>query len=211
MKREIDGVKREGAGMSVGRRPRVAPRSEEGSGSDSGEDDDDGSESESEESDGDDGWGVDWRYQASGPQKSNSNAKLRALSFASTTTTSTLSDDPSRDYRDYRATQRTTFLIAHTARREKSIREEMGVFGEVMVALREEAEGGRGLGDEGVREGWRWGDNSEEKEKAKGKSLAGEEEFTLDCHDLSLENVFVDERDPSKIVCPLPSHPLLFH
>ena len=28
----------------------------------------------------------------------------------------------------------------------------------------------------------------------------GPEEFTIDCHDLNLENVFVDEEDNSKIV-----------
>ncbi|KAF8137085.1 hypothetical protein EV363DRAFT_1414549 [Boletus edulis] len=30
---------------------------------------------------------------------------------------------------------------------------------------------------------------------------AGPEEFGLDCHDLNLENVFVDERDPTQITC----------
>ena len=33
------------------------------------------------------------------------------------------------------------------------------------------------------------------------------EEFTLDCHDLNLENVFVDENDPSRIVSRIFSHP----
>jgi hypothetical protein len=32
----------------------------------------------------------------------------------------------------------------------------------------------------------------------------GVEEFGLDCHDLSLENIFVDDNDHSKIVCLFP-------
>ncbi|KIJ42399.1 hypothetical protein M422DRAFT_31342 [Sphaerobolus stellatus SS14] len=197
MQREIEGVRREGMGMAVGRRPRVAPRSEEGSGSDDPASDSDAEDSSSEEEEEDgDGWGVDWRYQAAGMGGGVGKAKGRASSFASTATTD--SDDHDRDYRDYRATQRTTFLVAHTVRREKVVREEMGVVGEVMAALREEAEGGPGLGEEGVRKGWVIRQGQEQED---GEDKAGEGEFTLDCHDLSLENVFVDEEDPTKITC----------
>jgi hypothetical protein len=49
-----------------------------------------------------------------------------------------------------------------------------------------------------VRDERRWGNG-----QCHGKSerLRNEEEFALDCHDLSLENVFVDEKDHTKIVC----------
>lgn len=75
-------------------------------------------------------------------------------------------------YRDYRRMQRSTFLIAHIMRREESVRKEMGRWMRIMERL-------------GAR-----GDHSGETE-----------EFGLDCHDISLENVFVDENDPTKITC----------
>ncbi|KAH9935830.1 hypothetical protein B0H21DRAFT_73218 [Amylocystis lapponica] len=78
-------------------------------------------------------------------------------------------------YRDYRRMQRTTFLVAHLKEREERVRAEMGRFVHMMerlgVASHEEGDGGGGA------------------------------EFALDCHDLSLENVFVDEHDRSKITC----------
>ncbi|KAH8097079.1 hypothetical protein BXZ70DRAFT_895477 [Cristinia sonorae] len=81
-------------------------------------------------------------------------------------------------YRDYRRMQRSTFLVAHMKEREERVREEMSRFVSLMEKLgvqrREEGVGGGGDGGTG-------------------------EEFALDCHDLSLENVFVDENDPSKI------------
>ncbi|KAI0938657.1 hypothetical protein AcV5_000290 [Taiwanofungus camphoratus] len=78
-------------------------------------------------------------------------------------------------YRDYRRMQRTTFLVAHLKQREEKVKEEMERFVRMMERLgavsHEEGDGGGG------------------------------EEFSLDCHDLSLENVFVDEHDNSKITC----------
>ncbi|EMD31876.1 hypothetical protein CERSUDRAFT_119156 [Gelatoporia subvermispora B] len=78
-------------------------------------------------------------------------------------------------YRDYRRMQRTTFLVAHLKQREERVKEEMARFLRMMERLgavsHEEGDGGGG------------------------------EEFGLDCHDLSLENVFVDEHDHSQISC----------
>ncbi|KAI0037222.1 hypothetical protein K488DRAFT_39445 [Vararia minispora EC-137] len=76
-------------------------------------------------------------------------------------------------YRDYRRQQRSAFLISTLAQREQHVREEMARFLRVMHAL------GAGLGDPG----------------------GAPEEFSIDCHDLSLENIFVDGHDPSKITC----------
>jgi hypothetical protein len=82
-------------------------------------------------------------------------------------------------YRDYRRMQRGTFLLSHMQEREQKVREEMERFLKVMGRLgaKTEDEGGGGDGGGGPAE-----------------------EFALDCHDLSLENVFVDEHDHSKIV-----------
>lgn len=73
-------------------------------------------------------------------------------------------------YRDYRRMQRTTFLVAHVVQREDAARKEMERWIKVMERL------GAGVSE-------------------------GEDSiFGLDCHDLSLENIFVDEEDCSKIV-----------
>jgi hypothetical protein len=74
-------------------------------------------------------------------------------------------------YRDYRRMQRGTFLIAHIMRREEAVRKEMGRWMRVMERL-------------GAAE----------------NHPGGTEEFGLDCHDMNLENVFVDENDHTKIV-----------
>ncbi|KAH9916732.1 uncharacterized protein BXZ73DRAFT_53675 [Epithele typhae] len=84
-------------------------------------------------------------------------------------------------YQDYRRMQRSTFLVAHLAQREERVHAEMVRFLRLMerlgVSSHAEGDGGGGGG-------------------------AGEqEEFTIDCHDLNLENVFVDENDNSKITC----------
>ncbi|KAI0372046.1 hypothetical protein BV20DRAFT_940941 [Pilatotrama ljubarskyi] len=83
-------------------------------------------------------------------------------------------------YQDYRRMQRTTFLVAHLKEREERVKAEMARFLRMMerlgAASREEGDGGGGGGN-------------------------GVEEFSLDCHDLNLENVFVDENDNSKITC----------
>ncbi|OSX63463.1 hypothetical protein POSPLADRAFT_1180391 [Postia placenta MAD-698-R-SB12] len=78
-------------------------------------------------------------------------------------------------YRDYRRMQRTTFLVAHLREREEKVRHEMERFVHMMERLTVVSH------EEGV--------------------AGGGEEFGLDCHDLSLENVFVDEHDNSKITC----------
>ncbi|KAF9555649.1 hypothetical protein CPC08DRAFT_711882 [Agrocybe pediades] len=73
-------------------------------------------------------------------------------------------------YRDYRRMQRSTFLIAHLTRREEIVKKEMSRWMQLMDKLR-----------------------------ALIKKPEGPEEFGLDCHDLSLENVFVDEKDSTTI------------
>lgn len=82
-------------------------------------------------------------------------------------------------YQDYRRMQRTTFLVAHLKEREQRVQAEMQRFLSMMERLgavnHDEGDGGGGGG--------------------------APEGFTLDCHDLNLENVFVDEDDNSKIVC----------
>ncbi|KAI5997322.1 hypothetical protein F5J12DRAFT_922317 [Pisolithus orientalis] len=78
-------------------------------------------------------------------------------------------------YRDYRRMQRGTFLVAHIKRREGEVRREMRRWVSLMERL--------GAGDED------------------GDRAGGTEEFGLDCHDLSLENIFVDEKDHTKITC----------
>ncbi|KAL1718341.1 hypothetical protein EV715DRAFT_201306 [Schizophyllum commune] len=84
-------------------------------------------------------------------------------------------------YRDYRRMQRSTFLIAHLNRRVEEVGREMARWMRVMEGLL-----GRLYGGEGQPEGTGEGEG---------------EEFGLDCHDLSLENVFVDEVDHTKITC----------
>ncbi|KAI0064979.1 hypothetical protein BV25DRAFT_1799476 [Artomyces pyxidatus] len=76
-------------------------------------------------------------------------------------------------YRDYRRMQRTTFLVAHLNQREVAVRKEMERWMRMMQKL------GVGTEDPG------------------GKP----EEFGMDLHDLSLENIFVDPVDHSKITC----------
>ncbi|KAL1695342.1 hypothetical protein GGG16DRAFT_45555 [Schizophyllum commune] len=83
-------------------------------------------------------------------------------------------------YRDYRRMQRSTFLIAHLNRRVEEVGREMARWMRVMEGLLGRLYGGEGLAEGGDGEG---------------------EEFGLDCHDLSLENVFVDEVDHTKITC----------
>ncbi|KAJ7637324.1 hypothetical protein DFH06DRAFT_1002658 [Mycena polygramma] len=74
-------------------------------------------------------------------------------------------------YRDYRRAVRGTFLVRDVLRREEAVRGEMARWARVTEQL-------GGQGGEG-----------------------GQEEFALDAHDLSLENVFVDEDDPAVITC----------
>ncbi|KAL7284120.1 hypothetical protein ACG7TL_001401 [Trametes sanguinea] len=96
-----------------------------------------------------------------------------------------------RMYQDYRRMQRTTFLVSHLKQREERVREEMGRFLRMMERLgamsHEEGDGGGGGGGGANGDG--------------GGGSVGADEFSLDCHDLNLENVFVDEKDNSKITC----------
>ncbi|KAJ8073384.1 hypothetical protein PM082_011659 [Marasmius tenuissimus] len=90
-------------------------------------------------------------------------------------------------YRDYRRMQRTTFLFTHLQDREECVKKETGRWLMLMDRLlKQEAE---------LR-------NKELEANPCSKKREGTgEEFGLDCHDLSLENVFVDEQDPTKITC----------
>ncbi|KAF8970073.1 hypothetical protein BDZ97DRAFT_1791839 [Flammula alnicola] len=75
-------------------------------------------------------------------------------------------------YRDYRRMQRSTFLLAHIAQMEETVKKEMGRWMQMMERL-----------------------------SSLLKTGDGPEEFGLDCHDLSLENIFVDEKDHTSITC----------
>jgi len=86
-------------------------------------------------------------------------------------------------YRDYRRQQRSTFLVAHLSQREQIVREEMGRWKSMMERL------------------------ISLTEIPSGKP----EQFAFDLHDLSLENIFVDSKDHSKIVSPPPPSPRLFN
>ncbi|KAF8067931.1 hypothetical protein FPV67DRAFT_1165551 [Lyophyllum atratum] len=74
-------------------------------------------------------------------------------------------------YRDYRRMQRSTFLVAHLSEREDRVRKEMARWKSMMDRL------------------------------VKATLDDSPETFALDCHDLSLENIFVDAEDNSKITC----------
>lgn len=102
-------------------------------------------------------------------------------------------------YRDYRSMQRSTFLVAHLKTREETVRNEMGRWKRTMERLVELT---AAVADElGVDD-----DNMTQVEGDESMDVDGEfddelsEGFSLDCHDLSLENVFVDVEDPTKIV-----------
>jgi hypothetical protein len=75
-------------------------------------------------------------------------------------------------YRDYRRHQRSTFLVAHLEQREQSVREEMDRWKRMMERLIALLESP--------------GEKSDQ--------------FAIDLHDLSMENIFVDTKDHSKIV-----------
>jgi hypothetical protein len=79
-------------------------------------------------------------------------------------------------YRDYRRMQRGTFLVAHIQQREDCVKAEMTRWLNLMERLVKQLNQGSSDPDSGAPE-----------------------EFGLDCHDLSLENVFVDAVDHSKI------------
>lgn len=107
--------------------------------------------------------------------RSDENSPL--ASSPSSTSSLEFEDPEDMFYRDYRASQRSTYLVAHTNTREAAVRDEM------MLAL---GEFGKLLSE--------W-----------AKMAAGEdaEAFGIDLHDLSRENVFVDEKDHTKVVSRL--------
>ena len=76
-------------------------------------------------------------------------------------------------YRDYRRMQRSTFLVSKLREREEMVKKEMARWVGLMEKLQESLKKG---GEDGP------------------------EEFALDCHDLSLENVFVDQTDHTRVV-----------
>jgi hypothetical protein len=86
-------------------------------------------------------------------------------------------------YSDYRRMQRSTFLVAHMSQREEAARKEMDRWKDVMGRL--------------------------VKAVVRKKEKHGHEQFALDCHDLSVENVFVDPKDHSKIVSNSQLAPIL--
>ncbi|KAJ7190686.1 hypothetical protein GGX14DRAFT_603637 [Mycena pura] len=98
-------------------------------------------------------------------------------------------------YRDYRRQQRGTFLIPHMHEREDAIRRELGRWMQVVERLRDEwrARTER-VGVGGLPNG-----NDKDKDAHSAKPKV--EEFALDAHDMSLENVFVDADDPAVITC----------
>ena len=76
-------------------------------------------------------------------------------------------------YRDYRRHQRGTFLVAHLEQREQIVREEMN----------------------------RWKSMMERLIALLESPTRKPDQFAFDLHDLSLENIFVDAKEHSKIVC----------
>lgn len=114
----------------------------------------------------------DYEYDSSTDVSDNEDEPWRAARWARGA--SGLSDSDSDPgelvYRDYRRTQRTSFLVAHTMQRVETVRREMDRFLRVMESL-----------------GAVPADN--------------QDEFSLDMHDISLENIFVDEVDHSKVTC----------
>jgi hypothetical protein len=75
-------------------------------------------------------------------------------------------------YRDYRRHQRSTFLVAHLNQREQSVREDMN----------------------------RWKRMVERLTALIDNPSGKPEQFALDPHDLSMENIFVDSTNHSRIV-----------
>lgn len=99
-------------------------------------------------------------------------------------------------YRDYRRMQRGTFLVAHIKRRESEVRREMGRWVNFMERLGACQGSGHALFSGGNDDGASPGNSGDMGKDAAGRN----EEFGLDCHDLSLDNIFVDEKDHTQIV-----------
>lgn len=95
-------------------------------------------------------------------------------------------------YSDYRRFQRSTFLIAELSRREKRVRGEMERWRRCMASLEDVL---KEVAEKVLA------NDSRHKEGVGGTNTVKKDEvFSLDCHDLSLDNVFVDQKDHSKIV-----------
>ncbi|EJD36287.1 hypothetical protein AURDEDRAFT_117129 [Auricularia subglabra TFB-10046 SS5] len=138
--REIDAVRAEGSGRAQHHRPHLPPE--------------------------------DYEYDSSTDVSDNEDEHWRTARWARGAGGISDSDsDPGEvAYRDYRRTQRGSFLIAHTVQRVDACKKEMARFLRVMESLGAYPSGGK-------------------------------DEFSLDMHDISLQNIFVDEEDPSKITC----------
>lgn len=109
-------------------------------------------------------------------------------SSSSSDSTSVASDEDAF-YRDYRCHQRSTFLVAELQRRKDTVLGEMQRWKGVMQELE---------GILNVTVAKLVGPDHSSLNVDDDPSSDGE--FALDCHDLSLDNVFVDEKDPGRIV-----------
>lgn len=106
-------------------------------------------------------------------------------SDTSSSSAGSVASDEDAFYRDYRCHQRSTFLVAELQRRKETVLGEMrrwkGVMQELESILNDTA--AKLVGPD------------------RSSAFADDEGlFGLDCHDLSLDNVFVDEKDPGRIV-----------
>jgi hypothetical protein len=148
--REVEDVIRENEGRVKGKKPMRMPSS--------------GRSVEVNDSPGEREVGTDlFRYQSLGgsPSPSSSTSSLE------------LEDPADTFYRDYRASQRSSYLVALTNSREVSVRDEMEVALGAFAKLLEELE--------------------------KANTGTAAQQFGLDLHDLSRDNIFVDEDDHSKV------------
>jgi len=117
----------------------------------------------------------DYNYDSSTDVSDNEEEHWRTARWAYGGGSASDSDTEAGEgaYRDYRRGQRGSFLVVQAMQRVEKVKAEMSRFIQVMEAL---------------------GATANEQE--------GREQFTLDMHDVSLENVFIDEEDHSKIVRP---------
>ncbi|KLO11828.1 hypothetical protein SCHPADRAFT_905694 [Schizopora paradoxa] len=111
-------------------------------------------------------------------------------SDTSSSSSASVASDEDAFYRDYRCHQRSTFLVAELQRRKDTVLGEMQRWKGVMEDL-------EGVLNETVSKLV----GSEQASHNANDDLSGDGEFALDCHDLSLDNVFVDEKDPGRITC----------
>jgi len=176
--RELKSVEREGEGKLNAHRPHLPPE-DENSSSDS--DHPEGLVIASRNSHTREGPSHVPRRPANRRHHSHRGAGLTSIasasvSVANSTTVSAYNSESESDsseeefYRDYRSNLRSSLLVAHQAARLESVRQDMTMFIEHMRSL-------------GI-------DDQDPEFKA----------FSMDLHDISLNNVFVDPEDPGKIV-----------